>query len=195
MTVRQMLTPLKLRKEVKESGACWPPRFARSGRVIIRSMLTPFFQYIAQDFGSLVVKKPLMWNYNDRKTKIHESDQTIIAVTRAGQGHKIYCQVLGDKQEWVFRSKVYNWFRSKVYNRFLSKVYNLLGVIFPEKGFWAGCGSTIKRWHSVTKCTTDSGAKCTTFLDVIFPGKWVWPGAVALSNGDIPSHSVQLIPV
>lgn len=68
--------PQKLKKEVKKSGAYCPPPFELPGGLgtnpehvdplhfvgggKIRSMLTPFFQLITQDFGSLVVNQPLI---------------------------------------------------------------------------------------------------------------------------------------
>jgi len=53
-----------------------------AGHRIIRTNLTPY-SIINAGFGFLVVNKPLKRQLNGRKTKTHESDQTIIAVTRA----------------------------------------------------------------------------------------------------------------
>jgi hypothetical protein len=57
-----------------------PLSFLRGGDGI-RSMLTPFVFFFHQGFGSLVVFNPLKQEPNGRKTKTHESDQTIITVT------------------------------------------------------------------------------------------------------------------
>jgi hypothetical protein len=82
-----------------------------------------------------------------------------------------------------------------VYNRFQSKVYNLLGVIFPEKGFWPGAAALSNAdipSQSVQRIPEQS---VQLFWVLFFLENGFWPVAVALSNGDIPSHSVQLIPV
>src|SRR5665648_254582 len=62
-------------------------------------MLTPF-PIFTTGFGSLVVNKPLIRHSNGRKTKTHESDQTVITTTQAGQRHQVYCPKFGNQQEY-----------------------------------------------------------------------------------------------
>jgi hypothetical protein len=47
-----------------------------------------------------VINISLKRHSNGRKTKTHESDQTVITFTRAGQRHQVYCPQFGDQQEY-----------------------------------------------------------------------------------------------
>jgi hypothetical protein len=65
------------------------------------SMLAPFFQLITQDFGLLVVKKPLIRYSNGRKTKPISQIKQLLQLLEQGKNKKLIACSLGISKNTV----------------------------------------------------------------------------------------------